>query len=574
MRRNVLIPFLLTLLCLSLTGCAANPQGAAPTAAPSLAASPPPLATTVILGDQRPSELPAVAAQRERIAAALAMPPFVLLRDDLEPRLGAAQTAAVNDARVRTAILSPTGQPLRSEVMTVADARAGDVPAEAAATCPPGRCLRVVLYVYPTNSTLTALVDDRSQVVSVQILADAQPEIPQDLAELATQIAIADPQLASAFEGLTPTEAMATMQATKTALETTSCERSRHLCVAPVFTWGSLALWTIVDLTDFTLVAATTWTEQGASQRRIVVSEATLQDAALAPLCETPQRLDYADWQAAYLLTSSDGLELRDVTFQGRPVVTSVKVVDWHIGYQGVDGQRVGFSDAVGCPVFSAAAVIPYSLPELTEEPDGSLRLAMTFRSPNWPLPCNYQYSFTATFAPDGTLSVLVGNEGRGCGTEGIYHPVVRIEPPVTPELALVEEAGRTLLQQEGFAVWEAGNTQRFALATEAGALAVAPIWGDAELAYLYWTQARPEEGQGDLPSIGTCCGLDERQGPEQFIGPGTPEPLGTAPILWFVPRIANAERERCWADTTIIDGATVPEIWPCSAGVEVRFTE
>ncbi|NCC35004.1 MAG: hypothetical protein EOM24_23785, partial [Chloroflexia bacterium] len=105
MRKNVLIPLLLAWLCLSLVGCATGSQRAEPTAAPALAASPPPLATTVILGDQRPSELPAVAAQRERIAAALAAPPFVLLRDGLEPRLGAAQTAAVNDPRVRTAIL-------------------------------------------------------------------------------------------------------------------------------------------------------------------------------------------------------------------------------------------------------------------------------------------------------------------------------------------------------------------------------------------------------------------------------------------------------------------------------------
>ncbi|NNJ13766.1 hypothetical protein EKD04_025925, partial [Chloroflexales bacterium ZM16-3] len=49
------------------------------------------------------------------------------------------------------------------------------------------------------------------------------------------------------------------------------------------------------------------------------VSEATLQDDAIAPLCDTPQSLERDGWRASYLLTSSDGLELRDVSYQGRP---------------------------------------------------------------------------------------------------------------------------------------------------------------------------------------------------------------------------------------------------------------
>ena len=104
-------------------------------------------------------------------------------------------------------------------------------------------------------------------------------------------------------------------------------------------------MWTIVDLTDLSLVAAATGTDQGSTGRRRIESEATLQDAAIAPLCDTPQQIDRDGWQASYLLTSSDGLELRDVSYQGRPLLTSIKVVDWHVGYRGVDEQRVGFSD-------------------------------------------------------------------------------------------------------------------------------------------------------------------------------------------------------------------------------------
>ena len=555
--------FLLALV-VGLAACAPGPSGqAGPTP------TPPPLATTVVLGDGRPSELPAVAERRERLAAALAAPPYILQRDGLAGAMAAAQAAAVADERVQAAARTPEGLRLRAEVMAVGAAGAGDVPAPLADACRPGRCARVQLYVYPTSTTVTALVGDGGAVLDVQALAGAQPEIPADLADLATQIAIADPQVAAAFDGLPPDAAMAAMSATKTALADTSCERSRHLCVAPVFTWGDAALWTIVDLTEFRLVAATTWTEQGGTGRR-VFSEATLQDAAIAPLCETPQTLERDGWSLSYLLTSSDGLELRDVRFGGRPVLASAKVVDWHVGYAGQDDRRVGFSDAVGCPVFSAAAVVPYGPPTVADAPGGGFELAVTFRSPNWPQPCNYQYTLRASFAPDGDLRLIAGNEGRGCGTEGVYHPVLRLEPPAGARATLLGGPSAGPLAAEGQAEWAPGGAERFRLEAGDEAFTLAPAWGDAELGYVYWTRPAEAEGRGDLPSIGSCCALDARQGPEQFIGPGAPEPLDEGVVLWFVPRIRNAERERCWADTALEGGVLVPEIWPWGAVVEL----
>jgi hypothetical protein len=553
------------LLISLLIACSAAPTADAPTVLPSPATTPLPLASAVILGDRRPGALPAVQERQARIAAALQAPPYILRRTDLEPALQAAQDAAVSDPRVQAAARTTDGQPLRTEVMTVAPARAGDLPAALQAPCAADRCTRVVLYVYPTNTTVTALVDAQNQVRDVQSLPGAQPEIPQDLADLAVQIALHDPHLHAAFDGLTPTEAMALMSATKTGLETTTCERSRHLCVAPVFVWGDQALWTIVDLTDFTLVAATTWTEQGASGRRRVASEATLQDAALAPLCEMPQTLARDGWEAEYLLTSSDGLELRTVTFQGQPVLTSAKVVDWHVTYAGTDGQRPGFADAVGCPVFSSAAVIPYGPPTIQSDADGGFTFQITFRSPNWPQPCNYQYTFSATFAPDGSLTVLAGNEGRGCGLGGIYHPILRLEPPAGA-LSLSTDAAPVVLETEGMDAWTAETPLTFTVAGDEPQR-ITPLWGEADSAYLYWTRANDAEGRGDLPSIARVGSFDIQQGPDQFVDG---EALDTAPVLWFVPRIANAERERCWADSTIQDGELVAEIWPCTAGLRI----
>ncbi|PDV98015.1 hypothetical protein CJ255_22130, partial [Candidatus Viridilinea mediisalina] len=285
------------------------------------------------------------------------------------------------------------------------------------------------------------------------------------------------------------------------------------------------------------------------------------------PLCETPGHVAHGQWEASYLLTSSDGLELREVRFAGQPLLRSVKIVDWHVGYPAPEDQRVGFSDAVGCPVFSAAAIIPYGLPEIATHADGSLDLALTFRSPNWPQPCAYQYTFAAHFGADGTLTLTGGNEGRGCGIAGTYHPIWRIEPVAPSSLSVWDGNETTPLHEEGWQEWAAGGPHAFQLTGAGGEQTISPLWGDAELAYVYWTQAKPAEGQGDLPTLGTCCALDERQGPEQFIDG---EALAEHPVIWYVPRMTNAERERCWADMELEDGVLRPLVWPCSAGVRV----
>lgn len=525
-----------------------------------------PAASAIVLDDGITPDLPAIRAEQERRHMALESAPFMLLRPKLDPSLDAAQRAAAADARVQAATQLIAGQHLLAEVMAVGTARAGDLPTSLAVQCPPAACSRVVIYVYAGNTTLTAIVDAHAQVLDVQSLADSQPEIPHELADLATQLAVNSPETARAL-GISPGEAMALAyaSATKTNLIGTACERSRHLCVSPVFTWGTQALWTIVDLTDLRLVAAATWTEQGRTSQRRDVSEATLEDAAVAPLCDTPQTVTRNGWEVNYMLTSSDGLELRDISFQGQPVLASAKVVDWHVGYAaGSDEQRVGFSDTVGCPVFSSAAIIPYSLPTMSDDAAGNLSLKMTFRSPNWPQPCNYQYTFSATFAHDGTLRVHVGSDGRGCGINGIYHPVLRIAPPPSTSLSLISATEHSALTSEGAAEWRADGSQAF----RAGKIQISPDWGDAKGAYVYWSTAKPAEGEGDLPSIGTCCRLDIQQGPEAFVTPA--EPLTSNPVLWFVPIIANAERVRCWADMELQDGILVPRIWPCSSGLQI----
>lgn len=528
--------------------------------------TPPPQATAIALGTAAPSTLPAVVARQERLRAALATAPYVLLLNGLDAPADAAQRAAANDARVHAATRTADDQPLRAEVFTVAQARPGDLPAALAGQC--AGCWRVVIYGAPTNTTITVIVAADGQVRDVQALAGAQPEIPADLADLATQIALTDPQVQGMI-AVAPSTALATMSATKTALNGSACERSKHLCVAPTFIWGDIALWVIVDLTDYRVVGAE-WTALGGSTRR-TLSETAMQNAVVAPFCDTAQAVRQGDWTFTYLLTSSDGLEVRDVAYQGRPVLTSAKIVDWHVSYSSRQG--FGYSDAIGCPVFSQAAVVPFNPPELLTAPDGSLTLRITFQSADWPLPCNYRYVNEFVFTPEGRVQVNGANEGRGCGIDGTYRPIFRLQlPGLTTGLSVANERWPS----ERWAALTPAAPVTMTADTDVSALTLAPTWGDALDGYVYATVARPEEGDGDLSSIGTCCALDERQGPEAFIGlPGSPGPgeaLAEAGLtLWYVPRITNAERARCWADSRLQDGLFVPEIWPCVTGISVQ---
>ncbi|RRR74346.1 MAG: hypothetical protein EI684_07310, partial [Candidatus Viridilinea halotolerans] len=282
-----LLPLLLLLL---LSACAAAPPpGAGVVASPTAKVLPRPAADApVVLGDGLTPDLPEVAAERERRRAALQAAPFILLRDGLDERSDAAQRAVAHDVRHQLHTRTSDGQRLLTEVMHVAPPRPGDLPPHLVAQCPPDACLRVLLYVYPTNTTLSAFVDRRMQVLDLLAVAGGQPEIPEHLAALATTIAVASP-VSQEELGVPPHAAMVLdySAATKVNHVGTTCERSNHLCVSPVFTWGDAALWVVVDLTDLRLVAAT-WTAQGQSAQRRAVSEAALQDAAVAPLCETP----------------------------------------------------------------------------------------------------------------------------------------------------------------------------------------------------------------------------------------------------------------------------------------------
>lgn len=585
----------LPLVAALLVACAQQPQPA-----PISPAMPTPLAMATLapfelgqgdLADRAANaalaqRLPLVAEREAQLKTALTQnPPIVLLSAGLDEMAKRAQDMAINDSRFTEYVRNPqTREPLRNEIFGVYPARESDI-TPATQACKQAKCYRVEMYNAAYNLTTVAVVDvTNNKVLAVTQLPDTQPEIPEHLKTLATQIAVNSPEVAAAL-GYKPGEEQALMANTKSSLNGTRCERSRHLCVAPTFVQGDRALWAIVDLTDNTLVGVR-WTNLGSRTAR--VTEQRLEDEVIsAKYCEQNTSVERGGWSLDFILTSSDGLRISDVTFEGKPVLRSAKVVDWHVSYSQREG--FGYSDAVGCPTFSSAAVIPYDEPAIEDIiQDGQVvgwSLTQEFRSQGWPLPCNYSYRQRYEFYADGRYRAAVASIGSGCGGDGMYRPVLRIDP-AGDDLTFSEWNGSswedwtteqwqvftpdTPLTPEGFQ-YRYVNTAGAGFYLEPGRGQFGD-GGRGDNAFTYVTRRHPDrdEGESDMLTIGPCCNPDFEQGPEKFID-ATPESIQNAPLtIWYVSQLKNDDtpgREYCWATAVLEDGVFVPKAWPCYAG-------
>jgi hypothetical protein len=564
-----------------LVACRIEPEAPPTATQPALLASP---VNPEILAQQ----IPALVARRAAAAAALQTTPPILLLPDLTGEAAQAQTLALqNSDFLSYAYDLSSGAPLRNEIMVVRPALPSDL-TNSNISCTPDHCYRVELYNYAQNVTTVAFVDAAAnQVAQVSHQINVQPEIPPALADLAVEIARHAPEVQVALWGAPGTPVMPNV---KTALNGSQCERSRHLCVAPTFIVGDRALWAIVDLTDEQLVGIR-WTELGASGPASPITERGLENEVVyATYCQQSHTLSQAGWEMSYMLTSSDGLKLTDVRYQEQTVLNSATLVDWHVSYSQEDG--FGYSDAIGCPIFSSAAVVAFSGPAVEEIVQGGavvgFALVQDFRSPDWPVPCNYRYEQRYEFYTDGRFRVTTANRGRGCGNDGTYRPVLRLDITASDD-------GKG----DNFAEWDGQNWQPWSAegwqrqdentpytpegyqyrltGAEGQGFYVEPGQGqfgdsgrgDNAFVYITVTDANHDEGKSDLATLGACCNTDYQQGPEAFITPAE-SALEQDLVLWYVPQLKNEDtpgQEYCWADTVIENGVPVARSWPCYAG-------
>jgi hypothetical protein len=541
-------------------------------------------AESVISSDTVKPDFPLFRERLANIKAALATPLPVLLLSKPDSNQARAQKIALSDARFTENLFDKKlQQPYCNEIFNIYKARPQEIPKGYA----PAAVYRVELYNYALNLTTVAITDFTSQkVISVNTFPQTQPDLNPQLTELATQIAVNSPDVIKAL-GYKPGEKEALMAATKTSLNHTKCERSMHLCVAPTFIKNDKALWAIVDLTDLRLVGIR-WTNVGTTGPAERISERKLQfEKIIECNCKTQKAIDKDGWKMNYILTSSDGLRISEVYFNNKLVMHNAKLVDWHVNYSNTDG--FGYSDAVGCPEFSQAAVVAVSEPRISQLMDGGntagFVLEQEYRSEQWPRPCNYSYVQRYEFYKDGSFRVAAASLGRGCGNDGTYRPVTRIcfageqnnfsewfsagwqpwakeqwqlqgpQTSYTPEgyqYKITDAAGNGYYMEPGNGQFKDG--------------------GRGDNAYVYVTKldATRDEGETDLVTIGPCCNTDYRQGPEKFIEPAPENIQNSKLVVWYVARLKNDNttgKEYCWAESYLENGVYKTKVYPCFSG-------
>jgi hypothetical protein len=310
-------------------------------------------------------------------------------------------------------------------------------------------------------------------------------------------------------------------------------------------------------------------------------------DKITSCFCEQEQSLSQNGWSMKYMLTSSDGLRISEVSFNNKPVLRSAKLVDWHVSYSGTDG--FGYSDAVGCPFFSQAAVIAWEIPKVIPLLDNSGKntgfvLEQVFRSEGWPTPCNYNYRQRYEFYNDGRFRASCASVGRGCGNDGTYRPVFRIafagdqntfyqwnenDWEKWEREQWLEQNSLSKYSPQGFMYKLSSGDDGYFIEPGRGQFGDG---GKGDFSFVYVTKHIPgrDEGENDLTTIGPCCNTDYHQGPEKFIEP-QPENIDKASlVVWYVAQLKNDDRkgsEYCWAESELKNGVYETKTYPCFCG-------
>lgn len=538
----------------------------------------------VLVNDTTQLNITAIKERNERIKTALSQNTPILLLENLDNARALTQIIAVNDARFTYYLYDTASKkPYLNEIFNIYNARPQEVPPSYNAA----NVYRIEMYNYPLNLTTVGLVDLSTQkVISVNNYPQTQPDLNKQLEDLAIKIAVNSRAVINAL-GFKPGEQDALMAATKTSLNKTKCERSMHLCVAPTFVKSNKALWAIVDLTDMRLVGIR-WTNVGATGPAERISERKLTYEKIMECdCKEQKSVERNGWKMNYVLTTSDGLRISEVYFNNQLIINNAKLVDWHVSYSGTDG--FGYSDAVGCPEFSQAAVVAVKEPEISDlVADGKtvgFVIQQMYQSEQWPRPCNYNYVQRYEFYNDGKFRIAAASLGRGCGNDGTYRPVTRIlfagdqnnftewdgsnwQTWATEQWRL--QNAQTKYTPQGFQYKIADSTGKGFFIEPGNGQFKDGGRGDNAFVYVTKFHVDKDEGETDMVTIGPCCNTDYHQGPEKFIESSPENITNSKLVVWYVAQLKNDDtkgREYCWAESYLENGVYKTRAYPCMSG-------
>jgi hypothetical protein len=495
--------------------------------------------------------------------------PAFPLEAELSAEQALAQDLALSAPEVQTLTV---GRP--SEVFGVR--KIGQDYSPGSEVCAEHACWQVEIYNFDEDAAVVAVVDvDARDVIAVYHQPGVHPGINKRLADAALDLALNHPDVIEAL-GFQPVAA--NMAPVDAGLRDSACE-SGHLCVSPTFELENRILWAVVDLTEGRL-AGLAWTER--------LPDAPGSSTPFVPDlgCPTPGSVNQGGWSANYLTTGTDGLKVYDVTYNGVPVLTSVKLVEWHADYG-----ASGFEDSTGCGGGGGGfPIYPYGdtqVLNIVDEQNATIgfEVVQDFRMGNWGNTCNYRYEQHIQFFNDGRFRVVSGAFGKGCGANALYRPIVRVD------IAVAGDDGDSFSRWDGSQWAQLGTEDYLVPYSEAGhgpheATVEGYNWqvsdqsgtgyfiamstgqfgdgGRGDEPFFYVTQHRASEGDTDLGVIGDCCADDYNQGPEIFL---TGESIANENIvLWYVPQLLTDVTPGdyyCWT----VSGEPNPETYPCWSG-------
>jgi len=497
---------------------------------------------------------------------------------------------------------------LHNDMMRILPAIISGMDEKAQKICQVNVCYQAEKYNFVTNATTRAIVDvNNMKLLFIEQYPNMQADISLRLTRMAQDIALHAPEVKKEL-GFTPRKQDITMANVRGSMKESPCENTTHLCVAPTFTdhKKEQALWAVVDLTELRFAAAK-WAGLGKTTTPACISERSLQNRFIMKnYCQKDTLLEKNAWKITYRLTGSDGLEIRDVTFKGKNVLKSAKIVDWHVSYQQkgakkldtttqtyIEGREVefirgeddaylfGYNDAMGCPMFSTSVVLPFNGPQVKElnTSDGFM-LTQDFRNAKWPMACNYRYENRFEFYDDGSFRVVGVNKGRGCGDNAIYRPVMRIDMDIDTKETFWKMDNEVWQRVKHEFKEKVLDTKPYSYKITSSTAAAKGYYIESNYgqfkdksrgdnATLFVTTFKSDEGDKDLLTLGSCCKLKE-EGVERY-SEDNASIVEENLVLWYVPRIRNDAREGheyCWADTVIgEDGNLQIKVWPCTVG-------
>ncbi|MEW5988203.1 MAG: PKD domain-containing protein [Chloroflexota bacterium] len=485
---------------------------------------------------------------------------------DTSPAQVLAQDLALSDSRVQE---YTRGR--RAEVFGVR--RVGNQFTEASRACATAACWQVEIYIFDQNATVLAIVNvEAAAVLDVLYQPGVHPGVNQRLNDLALELALNDPDVIETL-GYRPVAAdMAPMDA---GLVNSTCAQG-HLCLAPTFTIHNRALWAIVDLMDEQVVQLA-WTNLTVPGGLPTPNAPIL--TPVPPSCPEPGSVSRAGWSLNYENTYTDGLRVYDVSYNGTPVLTSVKLAEWHADY-GTNG----YEDSAGCGGGGGGSPIyPYGetlVLDLLDEQNNVIgfEVVQDFRMNGWGGWCSYRYEQHIQFFDDGRYRVVSGSYGKGCGNNPIYRPLVRIDlaiaDPGNDSFAIWDGMDWAVQAVEGW--WLQGEPYtpegyKWRVTDQGGqGYYVEPGQGQfgdggrGDNAFIYAVQHHPAEGDTDLGMMGDCCLDDYQQGPHLFLNGESIENEDI--VIWYVPQMqtdVTPGSYYCWT----VQGDPNPETYPCFSG-------